>query len=312
MLERIRTEPYFLSETTETEATHSEPFAVSSALGDDAEVIDASILMSSQYMQPLLPSELAAFLEHLLTPDNISKMRHLSAIKSVLWRQENLGYHVSRSLSLRDRSPGDISTGSMEPSKVLAPYSTSSYYRAVSPPFSESSRLSANAADLSALPRYNEQPTEPFRQVRLAKWAQDLQRSLANERGKYVQMFNNRPVDWSSGSSEKDDQALVTTNGTRPARGHLGGDLGVIDPRDPLGVLAFGQAFRRRGYFVLQVVGGCGLIGAVAYWTMRNLAEVQDFFGIGQTTMVQATAVPAPSTKSWLENNDLRGFFGWR
>lgn len=310
MLDLIKAEPYNLSEATETPL---DPFAVSSALGDDAEVIDASILMSSQYMQPLLPSELNTFLEHFLSPDNIFKMRHWSAIKFVLWRQENLGYHVSRTLSLRARSPGNLSIGSMEPSKGLIPHSTSSYYRGSSPAFSDTSRQSANARDKNALTHIDQQPSEPFRQVRLAKWAQDLQRSLANERGKYVHMYNNFPADWSSGNSEKDDQALITTtNGTRPARGHLGGDLGVIDPRDPLGVLAFGQAFRRRGYFMLQIMGGCGLIGAVAYWIMRNWAEVQDFFGTGQTSMVHATAIPAPAPKSWHDTADLRGFFGWR
>ncbi|KAK4507403.1 hypothetical protein PRZ48_001138 [Zasmidium cellare] len=312
MLASMSAEPYTLSESSEPDAPRPEPFAVSSALGDDTDVIDASILMSSQYMQPLLPSELGSFLEHFLTPDNISRMRHLSAIKFVLWRQGNLGYHVGRSLSLRASSPGDISFGSAEPSKDLVPHSTSSYYRAESPAYSDNSRLSTNAAENAALPRFNEQPSEPFRQVRLAKWAQDLQRSLANERGKYVQMFSNRTSDWSSGSSEKDDQALIATNNGRPGRGRLGGDLGVIDPRDPLGVLAFGQAFRRRGYFMLQIVGSCGLIGAVAYWIMRNWAEVQDFFGVGQTSMLQATALPAPSPRSWLDTTDVRSFFGWR
>ncbi|KAF2161755.1 hypothetical protein M409DRAFT_69560 [Zasmidium cellare ATCC 36951] len=313
LLGSMSVESYALAESNEANTSRLEPFAVSSALGDDTEVIDASILMSSQYMQPLLPSELGSFLELFLTPDNISKMRHLSAIKFVLWRQGNLGYHVGRSLSLRASSPGDLSLGSVEPSKVLVPHSTSSYYRADSPAYSDNSRLSANAAEIATLPRYNEQPSEPFRQVRLAKWAQDLQRSLANERGRYVQMFNNRTTVRSSGSSEKDDQALTTTtNDCRPGRGRLGGDLGVIDPRDPLGVLAFGQAFRRRGYFMLQIVGSCGLIGAVAYWIMRNWAEVQDFFGVGQTSMVQATAVPAPSPKTWLDTIDLRSFFGWR
>lgn len=313
MLSLTNADSYALAGSSE--AALVEPYAVSSALGDDTDIIDASILMSSQYMQPLHPSELSSFLTHFLTPDNVSKMRHLSAIKFVLWRQENLGYHVGRSLSIRARSPGDLSLGSVEPTKDLIPHSTSSYYRAGSPAFSDNSRLSTNVAESATLPRYNEQPTEPFRQVRLAKWAQDLQRSLANERGRYVQMFNNRSTDWSSGSSEKDEQALVTTgNGHRPARGHLGGDLGVIDPRDPLGVLAMGQAFRRRGYFMLQIVGGCGLIGAVAYWIMRNWAEVQDFFGIGQTSMISTTAVPAPSPKNWLESQaiDLKSFFGWR
>ena len=303
----------------------SEPFTVSSALGDDPETIDASILMSSGYLPPLVPSELEIFVGQLLDPDNMARLRHLSATKFLLWRQENLGTHLDLPKQMLLKSPhfGSpptvTSSGSMpdEPSKVLVPHGSSSYFRSTSPSASDSSALSGGdvmGTSAYALARYNDNKsrTEPFRQVRLAKWAQDLQRSLDNERRRYKQMYLNPPSEWASdsekASADPNHQSLIPT--PRPARGRLGGDLGIIDPRDPLGVLAMSQTFRRRGWFALQIAGSCGFIGAVAWWVVRNWVEVQEFLGVGGqgVGVVSVTAVPAP-TRGWVE--DWREVFGW-
>nr|POF02604.1 hypothetical protein CFP56_58236 [Quercus suber] len=303
-----------------------EPFAVSSALGNDAETIDASVLMSSQYLAPLVPSDLAHFTHQLLDPDNISRMRHLTAAKFSLWRQQNLGAHltfgkVSLESPQLDCSPAVASGRSMvhNSSKVLVPYGSSSYFRSTSPSVSEVSSLPADAIGTSAYTlAHHDGPhsTEPpFRQVRLARWAQDLQRSLDKERRRYQQMYSQPPADWTDEDGEKSDlQALVPTRAApRPARGRLGGEIAVIDPRDPLGVLAFSQAFRRQGFFALQLAGGFGLIGAVAFWILRNWSEVQEFLGIGQpgAIIVSVPAVPPPN-RGWFEEMDWRAFFGWR
>lgn len=107
----------------------------------------------------------------------------------------------------------------------------------------------------------------------------------------------------------------------------MGGEIGVIDPRDPLGLLAFGQAFRRRGWFALQVAGGCGLVGAVCWWVVRNWVEVQEWIGGGgggggysgggeRGGPVSIVAVPAPTRDAggagagWLEEG-MRGARLW-
>jgi hypothetical protein len=151
----------------------------------------------------------------------------------------------------------------------------------------------------------NASPSEPFRQIRLAKWAQDLQRSLEKERRRYQQKFYMPGAD-----SDPNSLPLTTLGAERPEKGRLGGPISIIDPRDPLGVLAFGQTFRRRGYFALQIAGSCGLIGAAAWWVLRNWADVQEFFGFGTSSsgdLVSVTAIPAPTpTRSWSD------FGGWR
>lgn len=43
-----------------------------------------------------------------------------------------------------------------------------------------------------------------------------------------------------------------------------------VDPRDPLGLLEWEERVRRRGLVVLKVLGGCGVVGAVAVWITRD------------------------------------------
>lgn len=316
--------------TTEDDEEIHEPFAISSAVGDDPETIDASVLMSSTYLQPLVPSELDLLVSHMMQSESIARLRHLSATKFLFWRQEHLGNHIDLEKQLLLKSPQfkisapSTSTGSIpdEPSKVLVPHGTSSYYRSTSPSLSDSSAVSGGnvmGTSAYALSRYNDtkSPTEPFRQVRLAKWAQDLQRSLDNERKRYSRMYANATSDWVSSAADSEkasssdpDQSLIPTS-HRPSKGRLGGEVGIIDPRDPLGVLAFGQAFRRQSWFAIQLAGSFGVIGAVAWWVMRNWIEVQEFLGLNQHTgVVSVTGVPAPS-RGWFDDWDWKGFFGW-
>ncbi|KXT14703.1 hypothetical protein AC579_6391 [Pseudocercospora musae] len=306
------------------------PFTITSASEDDADEVDASVLMSSQYMKPLVPSDLAQLADVLLFPDNINRMRHISATKFLLWRHRKLGQHValenqavwqSQSFGHHSRA---ASTGSLleGTSKVLVPRSTSSYYRSASPAISETSAMSDYVHNTSslALARYNEQAktTVPFRQIRLAKWAQDLQRSLDNERRKYLDFYSSQQADWASGDQGKDRQALVAVKS--PEQGRLGGDLGVIDPRDPLGVLAFGQACSRQGFVVLRVAASCGLLGAMFYWAAKNWHDIQHLLGMSapSQTVISAAAIPPPSSpvprrilNGWFDDSKVRGLFGW-
>lgn len=63
------------------------PYAVSSTLGSDADTMDASLLMSPDYVQPLLPSELAVLVERVFDPDSIAWLRHSAAKKFLSWRR---------------------------------------------------------------------------------------------------------------------------------------------------------------------------------------------------------------------------------
>ncbi|RMZ01102.1 hypothetical protein D0862_06484 [Hortaea werneckii] len=318
-------EPFFLSEAetlSESEETAGrevrEPLLVSSARTDDTEEVDASILMDPQYVQPLVPSELGYLVEQLLEPNNIARMKHLAATKFLSWRHEHLNgsqqvqrYAVPHSPEFGHTLSSVPSSNSMleDPSKVLVPYSNSSFYRSTSPSPSDNSLPFAGQdvqTSAYALAKHDDQTQgqQPFREIRLAKWAQDLQRSLNNERKRYTNMWNNAPAEWSSNISSPgsdNEKALTTTayGSQRPARGRLGGDIAIIDPRDPLGILSLGQTLRRNSLFVLGVAGGTGLVGAVAWWIVRHWGEVQEWFGFGHPVVVTGTAVPAPERGLW-------------
>lgn len=297
-----------------------EPFALSSALADDSETMDASLLMASDYLQPMAPSDLEHFVNRFLSPGNIARLRHQSAKKFLQWRREYLANRIDLPKQTLLQSPqfrgiGNLTTttdtGSIldDPSKVLVPHSTSSYYRSSSPSATSISNPGVGASSY-ALAQHNQQVqgTEPFRQVRLAKWAQDLQRSLDHERQRAARLYTQRPPAWDADKdipaecdNEKSGQALIPTH-NRPSRGRLGGDLAVIDPRDPLGLLAFSQGLGRQGWFALQVTSGLGLVGALCWWVVRNWAEVQEWIGLGgqQNGYYAPVAVPAPE-RSWSE-----------
>ncbi|KAF2721818.1 hypothetical protein K431DRAFT_284501 [Polychaeton citri CBS 116435] len=331
-----------------TSLRDDEPFATSSALSEDLETMDASALMASGYIHPLEPSQLPQLLERVFSDEHITILRHMSTRSFLAWRRDNLGNRVDLAKQARllsptisgsalDILPSDLptvtSSGSLphEASKVLLPHSSSSYYRSASPSAAtDESGLSGDMAGASAyaLARRNESPSgvEPFRRVRLAKWAQDLQRSLGNERRRFREMYSQRPAEWDTEEAplEKEDLSLVKRGESfskpRPAKGRLGGDLGIIDPRDPLGVLAFGQAFSRQGWLVLRVAGGCGLIGATAWWVWNSWYEIQDFLGLGgsngQVMHAPAIAAPAPQAASkgvleWLDEVDWKRLLSW-
>ncbi|KAF2212234.1 hypothetical protein CERZMDRAFT_97511 [Cercospora zeae-maydis SCOH1-5] len=331
LLDRLQVSRFELTDSSSSGTSPLLPLGISSTPGDDSEEVDASILMSSQYLKPLVPSELGLLVERLLEPACLARMRHTSASKFLVWRQQNVSDRVDLQRQTVAQSPSlgyhsrVTSAGSLidDPSKVVVPHSSSGYYRSASPAVSDFSAQfgQGTGASTQALARYNEQtqaqqPAEPFQQVRLAKWAQDLQRSLHNERRKYEQMYTCNVPGWPTVDSEKNDQALVATKeGHHASRGRLGGDISVFDPRDPLGVLALGQKLRQRGFVVLQLVSGAGLLGAAAYWVIRNWMDVQDYLGFGEPAgMVTTTAIPPPAparTAHWLDEEYVKGFFGW-
>jgi hypothetical protein len=67
--------------------TPTHPYAVSSVHGSDAEIMDASLLMSPDYVQPLMPSELSNLIEQVFDPESISWLRHTGAKKFLAWRR---------------------------------------------------------------------------------------------------------------------------------------------------------------------------------------------------------------------------------
>lgn len=74
--------------------TPTHPYAISSIHGSDDDLMDASLLMSPDYVQPLVPSELVDLIAQVFDPESIAWLRHAAAKKFLTWRR-------------RTRLPGD-------------------------------------------------------------------------------------------------------------------------------------------------------------------------------------------------------------
>lgn len=221
------------------------PFAVSSARADDDDNMDASVLMSPDYEPPLIESELSALVERLFDPDSITWLRHSAAKKLI--------QAASNSTAYPDPSPSS--------SPIL--HVVSSY------PMSGSTSCSYTSARLADYTQREEQRAH----AQLAKWAADLQRSLRNERERYLQQ-NQQP-------SAHTQTALITTIERNPQTGniliHRSANppswkhhyYPIPTPHDPLGLIQWNDDLRRRSWFIVQVVGSVGVVGGLALWLAR-------------------------------------------
>lgn len=256
--------------------TPTQAYTVCSATADDDETMDASTLMSPEYIQPLIPSELTALVKQVFNPDNMACLRHLAAKKLVQAQGSkifSIPVPFSRSTSnpLYDRPPASP-TYSLEASPTMV-----SYARVLSP--YAHARLSDHT-----------QQEERLAQIRLAKWAGDLQRSLQNERARYEAIARGERAVWLTErlGETVNEGALVPTEGsipyaqtekgTIPTKSDVGrvvGHRGLLDAGDPLGLLRWNEVMKRRGWIAFQILGSVGIL----VWAAKTWIVGSDGYG---------------------------------
>ncbi|KAF7593172.1 hypothetical protein BBP40_011885 [Aspergillus hancockii] len=245
------------------------PLAVSSAKSDDDEIMDASTLMSPDYVQPLAASELAFLVQTLFDRENIAWIRH-SAAKKLSVQQQGQPYWQHNSLH----------NGIIPVTQAL-----------------RGSVPSYTVARISDYTRHEER----LAQVQLAKWASDLQQSLQNERERYSAMARGERAVWLTERLEECvvDGSLVPISktpgfcGLRIPMESAGNDLLVrtqtgqqveyriarITPHDPLGLVWWSEDLTRRGWAIIQIVGSFGVVGGLALWFAKasGLSSLKPF-----------------------------------
>jgi hypothetical protein len=252
----------FITLAQENLSQASPPYAISTMPSKDHENMDASLLMSPDYVLPLIQSELAALVSQIFEPSSISWLRHSAAKKFVEWRNSNVP--LSRPQSLY--SP--LRSSSISSSQVLtAPVGATTSY---------------------ALARITDhtQREEKIAQVRLANWAADLQRSLQNERARFENVARSERAVWLterlgecvqdgtlvplSEARKRDDEISVGLAKTEDysRRNHKLAE--GIDRHDPLGLLQLNAEMRRRGWLTVRLLSGVGIIGGLAFWVVRT------------------------------------------
>ena len=264
--------------------TAVEPITVCSASSDDEENMDASLLMSPDYVQPLLPSELALLVDQVFEKDNVSWLRHSSAKKVIQWHKTS--HYTPTSSYSPLSSPLTPLYGRSLSSNVTPPSSTTSQ-AIIAHPNGASSFFQARITD-------HTQREERLAQIRLAKWASDLQRSLRNERARCEALVRGQRAIWlterigdciADGTLVPVQESAVTARPSPekyamalrpPSAGGSSAHYGLPNLADPLGIIRWNDAMKKRGWLAFQVVGSFGVLGAIAVWVARNWGEGLD------------------------------------
>ncbi|KAJ5698295.1 hypothetical protein N7462_000300 [Penicillium macrosclerotiorum] len=262
------------------------PYTVSSAKTADMEVMDASTLMSPDYEQPLVHSELDVLVEKLFDRDNLAWMRH-SAAKKLAQRRADFPRVPPTTAPLPNALSNNQNMGGSGGLCVDSETSMSS---------SSLSSLGKPAPSY-AMARITDYTRceERMAQVRLAQWAVDLQQSLQNERERYAALARGDRAIWLTerlnecvvdGSLVPISQTpgfcgLHTSAGepapnnlkvmrTRPSSSKSGYRVPNVSPQDPLGVVGWIDDIGRRGWALVQIVGSVGIVGGLAIWLSRT------------------------------------------
>lgn len=260
------------------ESSISLPYTVCSAPSNDDDNMDASLLMSPEYVRPLVSSELSTLVQHIFDKDNVSWLRHLAAMKLV--HTQRRMKQLSTPVSFPNSPP------SLNPTRSPSTYPTSrvssstTSQAVISYASGASSYVQARIAD-------HTQREEKLAQLRLAKWAGDLQRCLQDERARYETVSRGERAIWLTQRLGEcvDDGSLVPVRGprkdTNPMRtepGERSAPHGLLNARDPLGLLGWNEVMRRRGWIAFQVAGGFGVLGAMAVWIIRTWGAGADAY----------------------------------
>ncbi|KAJ5317327.1 hypothetical protein N7508_001835 [Penicillium antarcticum] len=248
------------------------PYAVSSEKAVDTETMDASTLMSPDYVQPLVHSELDALVEKMFDRDNLAWMRHSAAKKLT---QRAGFFSVPPAMPLPKAQLGPTPSGADQASGSSMTSSSPSY-------------AMARLAD-------HTRTEERVAQVRLAQWATDLQRSLQNERDRYSSLARGERAVW---LTERLNECVVDgslvplsqtpgfcglhipvgekhphSNGLHVMRPHAASPVyhvACLSPHDPLGVVRWIDDLGRRSWVLVQIAGSVGVVGGLALWLART------------------------------------------
>ena len=259
-LRSLGVEPFVLT----PDASGKSCYTVCSALSKDEETMDASLLMSPDYVQPLLSSELGVLVQDIFNPDHISRLRHLAAIKLLRHRTtSNFSLHPP----LSPAPENFLLTSSLlsSTSTTTLPTSpTTSQNLITHPSAMTASYMQARIAD-------HTQREEKLAQVRLAKWAGDLQRGLHNERTRYEALARRERALWLTQQLDEysKEGSLVPISPSEKALANWRTDSArsdLEDAGDPLGLFRWSDRLKRNSWVAIQVVGGFGVLGAVAVW----------------------------------------------
>jgi len=213
-------------------ASSMDIFAVSSLTKPDYDVMDASVLMDSGYVQPLVPTDLANLMEHICSEDGSTWLRQSTATKCIKWRRDHPGefVHLASRTALTFRDPAKCA---LSPVLTVNPFGARRYWH----------------------------------RVEMSDWAEGLRRSLeAEQLDRMSQRASEMEALRQWGANELVRRRKRGSKSSRPQPRSLAPNL---VHQDPLGVLHFASQLRRNARLVLELVSSLGLVGCFAAWLVR-------------------------------------------
>jgi len=268
-------------------------YAISSAPGDDDDVMDASLLMSSDYVRPLISSDLPRLMHDLFEPEHMQWLRHTAVKKYLLWRREQLSntFDLQAQADLQQ----NFDTASRHHNRVASsgsPSTISTNSGALIPYSDISSPASLNHVQ----PQQSDTGSDFYRTARLEKWAQDLQASLFTDRRiKRLQLPTDEPCD-NNALTRSHKPHHHASPPSRPVH---------FNPDDPLNLFSFSSTIRANLPLALRIVGIGSALGALALYAVRNWSSISSFFGTGQSQ-------PETQPPTWCGGRLRDGFEEWK
>lgn len=217
-------------------------FAVSSLTKPDYDVIDASVLMDSAYVQPLVPTELATLMERVCSEEGSTWLRQSAATKCISWRRDHSNdyAHFAAHTALTFRDPAKCA---LSPVLTMNPFAASRYWH----------------------------------RVELSDWADGLRRSLESARMDEM----SRQAEEVKFLRQWQSRGLVRRRRHGSERSNSRHSTPNLVHQDPLGVLHMAGVLRRNGRLALELVSIPSLLSCFAAilaepeptvaWSMKSL-----------------------------------------
>lgn len=211
-------------------------FAVSNEFASDQDNMDASLLMSSEYIPPLADTDLQSLVGNVFSVDGSVQLRHATAKKFLKWRKEALS--VYRTLEVSRRQAGQVSApNSWDFSNRVSPFI-----------------------------RWN-----MFPKVDLVNWEANMQRSMQRERVLLEELaFRQREArgEVSSLALASARQSTKDRRTSYRSRRRANTDWPSVTQQDPLGLLEYRERWRWMGGHAVELLGSAGVVGGMAIWLL--------------------------------------------
>lgn len=233
------------------------PYAVSSLAGSDHDIMDASVLMSPDYVQPLVASELSTLVEQIFCENGASWLRHAAAQKYIQWKKSGT---FSRPRGL---------------SRALAMPAGNSLVATGLRTYPQTTRITDQ-----------QQQQERLARIQMANWASNLERNLKREQAQLEALARRERAEWllRKMSEEYGAGRLVAAGDLdrRPLSLQDRENLGLFRTRrqkgfsaeahqDPLGLVEVTANMKARSWDAVQLLGSLGLLGGLAFWATRQV-----------------------------------------